>query len=347
MAPLKVFHHKGLFYKMIKAGLILLLAVFFLMSLYYANAMVTSSKVSRNTSGYKAHYAAVLIGTETAFLESIQKGLMESATEMNCAVEIYRVDSIQEAVIRMRMLMLAGVDGLIVQGLHDEHYIETLREILSEKIPVVLIYTDNLSVQRDAFVGINPFEMGSKLALLWSLAGAPKGDIILMTQSLVTKGEDQNAKLQSLGFKDTLEKRGYTNHIILEKSEATILSAEGLLAERLILDTDQIGSVVCTTLNDTLGVTQVIIDLNRVGKVRIVGTGFNNQIADYIEKGVIQGTLFRNPEGMGEIAISTLNGIRDTENNRQSKLATHVEMPLEMITKDNLEDFVPFLEREE
>jgi ribose transport system substrate-binding protein len=332
--------------KGIQIGLASCLILFFGLSIYYANQMNSSSIGELKSKSYNGHYAAVLIGTEKEFMSQIQEGLDQQAETLNVAVETYQVDSIEKGIEKIRMLMIAGVDGIITQGINDATFTNALQEAIDEAIPIVLVYTDTLTVPRKAFVGVNPFEMGSKSGVLWSQGGVTKGDVIHMTQSLSNEGDDQVSKLQILGFKDYLEKRGHLNKVIIEKTQPTVLSAEGLLAERLLTAGDAVGSVVCTTLSDTLGVAQVVIDLNKVGKIKIIGAGFNGQVAEFIDKGIIYGTLFRDSVKMGEKALSIMHETHLQLEGDHRLLEEYVDMPLEMITKDNLLDYSIYLKEE-
>ncbi len=316
------------------------LLIFFVLSLYYSNQMRGFSSSMTNKVPYDAHYAVVLVGTEKGFFKEIQKGIEALRSTMNIAVEYYIMDSTDEAQAKIRMLMLSGIDGLITQGINEDSFAQTLDQVVEEKIPLVLVNTDLITVKRDAFVGTNPFEMGVKGASLWAYNEIPLGQIIYLTQSVSSGSEDNVSKLQLMGFRDGLESKGIQQVVIDESSKSEILSAEERLSDLFLNEGEPIGSVVCTTLNDTLGVAQAVVDLNRVGTVKIVGTGLNSQLVDYIKKGVIVGTLFQNPKKMGNKALGLLNSIALKGNDGKVDGIEHIEIPLEIITKENLSEFL-------
>lgn len=330
--------------KIIQVILSISLVLFFAISLYYSNQMGDVADVLLNDVPYDAHYAAVLVGTEKGFLKEIQMGIEEGTSTMNIAVEYFIVESIDEAQKKIRMLMLSGIDGLITQGINDEPFAQTLDEVVSAQIPLVLVYTDLLTIKRDAFVGVNPFEMGVKGAALWARNGVPVGQIIYLTQSLASDSEDNVSKLQLMGFKDGLESKGIQQVIMDEQSKSEILSAEERLSDLFLNEGESIGSVVCTTLNDTLGVAQAVVDLNRVGRVKIIGMGLNAQVADYIKKGVIAGALFQNPKEMGKRALGLLHAIHMNAKDGKNNPIEHIDMPLEIITEENLSEFLIYIE---
>ena len=270
----------------------------------------------------------LLIGNESNFNQDLKEGMLKEAEQKNIGLEFHMIDDVDQATEIVDMLVRAGVDGIITQGINNPAFLEALKSATQERIPLVLIYTDLAAAERDAFVGVNPFEMGNTVAKLLVMSKPHEGKVVLISQSFSEVSENPASKMHVLGFLDSLE--GYMNpdNVIVKTSQPTLLSAEGLVSELFIQD-QGISAVVCTNETDTIGVAQVVIDLNRVGKTTIIGTGFTEEIAEYIDKGIVYGTVYRNPVNMGTNVILTLTDLQNAE--------THVEMPLEIITKENID----------
>ena len=319
-------------------GIILLtsiiLGVTFILSIYYSIQIGASKDSNIQIQDMQKHYSVLLIGNESNFNEELKMGMVLEAEEKDIALEFHMIDDVDQATEIIDMLVRAGVDGIITQGINNPAFLEALKTVTKEKIPLVLAYTDLSTAERDAFVGINPFEMGNAVAKLLTQAGPGDGKIVFISQSFSEVSENPASKMHVLGFLDGLE--GYVNpeHVIIKASQPTLLSAEGLVSELFIQD-DGISAVVCTNETDTIGVAQVVIDLNRVGKTTIIGTGFTEEIAEYIDKGIVYGTLYRNPVNMGTMVIDTLTDLENAQ--------THVEMPLELITKENIDLYRPLI----
>lgn len=278
--------------------------------------------------GLKGHYSALLIGNESNFNAALKEGMLEESVNSEIALEFHMVNDVDQATEIIEMLVRAGVDGIVTQGINNPSFLMALKSVTQDKIPLVLLYTDLSTAERDAFVGVNPFEMGNTVAKMLIQAEPDEGNILFISQSSSAVSDNPASKMHVLGFLDGLE--GYINpeKVIIKTSQPTLLSAEGLVSELFIQNKD-ISAVVCTNETDTIGVAQVVIDLNRVGKTTIIGTGFTQEIADYIDKGIVFGTIYRNPIHMGTNAIRTLTNLGGGQ--------THIEMPLEVITKENID----------
>lgn len=316
----------------------LIFIITFSLSFFYSNTINQSKNRVNFLQKSSNHIATVLIGNETHFLDKLQAGIQTQANEKRVDVEFFTVKTVEEGTEMIKLLITAGVDGIITQGIHDADFIEALNGVKAAGIPLVLVYSDEHTAIRDSFIGINPFDMGIDAATLYHKSNPDFGKVVFITQSAASSSEDTTSKLQTLGFMDVFETLHRSSTVIVKKSEPTLLSAEGIVAE-LFLGKDNISGIVCTNEVDTIGVTQVVIDLNKVGRVTVVGTGFTAQIADYIDKGVIYGTLFRNPEKMGRMALGSLVRILDNETDEMITV-DYVDLQVEVITKENLETYM-------
>ncbi|MBF4695063.1 sugar ABC transporter substrate-binding protein [Fusibacter ferrireducens] len=316
----------------------IIFVITFLLSFFYSNTINQSKNKIDFSSGNNIHFATVLIGNETQFLEKIQKGIQNEADISHMDIEFFNVKTVEEGTETIKMLITAGVDGIITQGINEAAFMEALRTAKHASIPLVLVYSDEQTVERDLFIGINPFDMGIEAATLYQKSEPEIGKVVFITQTPVGSSEDTTSKLQMLGFMDVFENLHRLSQVIVKKSEPTLLSAEGIVAEIFLGESD-IAGIVCTNEVDTVGVTQVVIDLNKVGRVNVIGTGLTPQIADYIDKGIIYGTLYRNPEKMGHMALRSLADILN-QTFKKGEQADYIDLPIEVITKENLETYM-------
>ena len=308
----------------------IILVVTFIMSIYFSMQITTTNKSGVRFLAPKSHYSALLIGNEANFIDSLKEGIEEEAARMNVAIEFHFVSDVDEAAEIIHLLVRAGVDGIITQGINNPEFLEALLSVTDAKIPLVLMYTDLSAAERNAFVGTNPFDLGLKAAKLTLASTLKEGKVVFISQSSESVNDNPTSKMHILGFLDGLESRINTELILMKQSQPTLLSAEGLVSELFISEKD-IAAIVCTNETDTIGVAQVVIDLNRVGKTTIIGTGLTKEIIDYIDKGIVYGTLYRSPKQMGENAMSTLMNLETNE--------SYSEIPIEIVTKENLEAY--------
>lgn len=67
--------------------------------------------------------------------------------------------------------------------------------------------------------------------------------------------------------------------------------------------------IILTNPSDTLVTVQALIDMNKVFSVQIIGFGENERIKEYIKKGIILGSIVRNPYQIGINAVLALDEI--------------------------------------
>jgi ribose transport system substrate-binding protein len=65
-------------------------------------------------------------------------------------------------------------------------------------------------------------------------------------------------------------------------------------------------ALILTTLRDTLGAAQALIDLNKVGEVSLIGLADSPETRDYVKNGVIAAALVRDPAAAGRKCVETL-----------------------------------------
>lgn len=293
------------------------------------------NKSSKYNKEQKMHYSALFIGNETNFIAGIKEGIENEAKRMNVDIEFHMVKDVEEATATINLLVRAGVDGIITQGINNEDFLVALKSVAEAKIPIVLMYTDLSTAERDAFVGINPFSMGAKASELVLNSHPKLGKIVFMTQASEFVNDNPASKMQILGFLDGLEGVYPPEDILLKQTQATLLSAEGLASD-IFINEKEVATIVCTNETDTIGVAQVVVDLNRVGKTTIIGTGLTKEIIEYIEKGIVYGTLYRNPKQIGMKSMETLLKIPESE--------SYIEIPVDLITKENVAAFKTLIE---
>lgn len=308
----------------------IILVITFIMSIYYSTQITATNKSGVRFLAHKLHYSALFIGNEADFIDSIKEGIETEASRMNVAIEFHFVSDVDEATEIINLLVRAGVDGIITQGVNNPEFLVALKSVSEAKIPLVLMYTDLSAAERNAFVGTNPFDLGLKAADLLIESNPSNGKVVFISQSSDLVNDNLTSKMHILGFLDGIETAVRSESILMKQSQPTLLSAEGLVSELFISEKDII-AIVCTNETDTIGVAQVVIDLNRVGKTVIIGTGLTKEIAEYIDKGIVYGTLFRNPNQIGITAMSTLLNLPEGE--------AYAEIPIEIITKENIDNY--------
>ncbi len=312
-------------------ALFLILAVAFTVSITYSMIMKENfyrNKVNGGKKEYNKSFLVVMYQTSDDFLEKFREGVSRQAAEKQIFIDFVNVENINEAIGEINTAVAAKVDGIIAQGIYESNYIQALNEAVEKGIIVEFVYTDAWGVDRACFVGYNAYDYG-KMASRSAIKqlDVEEGDIALMVQSVTDNEKDVTGGLFIEGFKSIVDKYPKVNLVEILRTSYDMFSAEDVTYDILNRYPD-IDAIVCTSERDAFGVAQVIIDLNRVGDIKIVGAGVSSDIIRYIELEVIAASFDMNPEIMSELCIETM-----TEGEVSGD---YFETPLDTVTSDNV-----------
>lgn len=280
----------------------------------------------------KYHFSVILNNKEEQYWKDIKKGIEEASLEFLSAVEINFTEDDGEYEDTLKYIDIAinsDVDGIITKGFSGAEFIKLIEKADNRGIPVITIDTDSPLSKRKVFVGTNGFEIGTKEGKM--LVDATEGTASVAFIQDMKKGENQN-KTQIDGFKDAVKEKEIEIRV-LENSSLDILSVKNI-AQRIIVDYPEVNVIVCSDANDTMGVAQVIVDYNKVGDVKIIGYDSLQEIFDYVEKGVIYGTVIPNPMMIGFESVKSTYEIM--ENGRTS---SYVHTDVDIVTGRTLKKY--------
>ncbi len=246
------------------------------------------------------HYALFLPVTNQSFFQRLREGALDAAAAKNCAVTFH---SIYEDPDSLSMVQYSGFNGI---GLYlyenDKKTMDLLKTIQDKGIPIVQIESEIIQGPATFLIGTNNFNVGKGIGKLALQTGFDSLNMVLV-YSRKNPGVYSDATLIEMGIKNVLKEK-----LSMLRREATSLNP--LDAERIVYDIlkndPSVDVLVLTDPNDTLVAVQAIIDLNLVGKVQIIGFGDQELIKTYIDKGLILGSIVRNPYRIGYSAVMAL-----------------------------------------
>lgn len=94
--------------------------------------------------------------------------------------------------------------------------------------------------------------------------------------------------------------------VAAEREEENILGGEDVCTT-MLQRFPELNCFICTSARSTVSAAQVIIDRGMVGKIVIIGSDEDLDVARLLEKGVIQATVVRDAIKMGETAVLSLS----------------------------------------
>ncbi|MBN1649105.1 MAG: substrate-binding domain-containing protein [Spirochaetales bacterium] len=270
--------------------------------------ILDSPFLAQDTSGPETgrnHFAFFLPAVGYSFFQNLKQGALETAESLNCAISFFDIDSNPTS---LEMAPYMGVNGVAVYIYKDDNNIrESMSRLVSAGIPVVQIENDVLTSPQSFFIGTNSFDSGKAIGRLASkLDNRSIRAVIIYSDK--NPGFMSDANLLELGIKTILGDR--LKALTPKRTSHNPLDAERLAYE-LIQQKADIDLVIFTDPNDTLVAVQALIDMNMVGQVQIIGFGEDKEIREYIDKGIILGSVARNPYQIGLNAVIALQEINE------------------------------------
>lgn len=247
------------------------------------------------------HFALYLPDDRDSFFSAVVRGAETAAAEAGAAVTIHSIDPVRKD---LEMAPYTGVDGVVCcPYLDDDAARRLLGRLTAEHIPVVLINHNVPADQPWPYIGVNNFDVGRRMGAIAKSAG-PSGVRPAVVYSDKAPGLYADRELVEMGLVSALGGR-LAAPVVGLKTDRNPMDAEEMVY-RLFRESSAINTIFFTDSSDTVAAAQAIIDLNLVGRVRIVGFGNEKLILEYIRKGVIAGSVVVDPERIGYEAVRSL-----------------------------------------
>lgn len=314
-----------------------LLGVLFLVLLFISLRTMSDSRVAvsgRTKSAEKLsyQYAFFLPESDNSYFSSLKAGATAAAKELNCAVIFH---TLTPNSLSLEMASYGGSNGVAVFSYEkDDATVRSLTRMVKQGVPVVQIENEVVSRPETVLIGTNGYDTGKAIGKV-ALSLEKSGLDIALIYSDKNPSVKADANLVEIGIRSTLGER--LSALRTGKTTFNPLDAEGVIYELLrrlpSSDNGPTGDrgmdvIALTDPSDTLVAIQAIIDLNLVGKVQIIGFGDDQTIRDYIDEGVVLGTIARRPAEIGFRAVSAL-----TEINAHGKTSAYVNTGIDIRTR--------------
>lgn len=262
------------------------------------------------TPNYIYHFAVITPESDSFYWKSFERGAYACARQNNIALEFRspHFTNINEQLHFLEFAVLSKVDGIVTSVPEEERFLPLIKQASDWGIPVVTLDSiANPPSKYVGYVGYDPFEFGVKAAE--ALRSAQNGQARIAI--LIGPSRDSHACKKILqGLSSFLNRYpGMRIDMVLDSANGMISAEEQTY--NILMNHPEIDTILCTNAEDTEGVTQVVVDLNRVNRITVLGSGLTPEIARYIRRNVIYGTLAVDPASVGSRAIVTLQGVKE------------------------------------
>ncbi len=269
--------------------------------------------VFRETSRIpKARYHLVLVipDDDDSFFSGLAEGVRSGAQETDSAVQVFRyaASSPADSERFFEIALGAGVDGLIMYSPRGEPVLRRAEAALRRGVVFVPVGTDVPEGEPPGFIGsaslLQGFEGGRRICA--ALGASARIGVILPAGGAGPEEEEPlfrgvSASIQAFpGARVSALTRARPGTLAGEEAASAMLGAD-----------PSINAIFCANSRDTMGVAQVIVDLNRVGSILVVGADETPEILRYIEKGVVTASIVRDSKWIGREAVLAFARIKD------------------------------------
>lgn len=270
------------------------------------NPLVSDRKAAQATRG--SHFAFFLPEADYSFFKELKNGAIDASQVMDCSISFHPIDLDP---LSLEMARYTGIDGLAVYPYQkDDKLLSSLAKLYDAGIPVVQLENQVLAKPRTVFIGTNSFDFGKAIGRL-TLRSANRNLNIALVYSEKNPGLMADGSLLEMGIKSILGRR--ISSLRSFRTSLNPLDAERL-AYDLIESKEGFNLLVFTDSSDTIVAVQAIIDMNKVGSVQIIGFGNDQTIKTYVNKGVVLGSIVRDPYHIGFNAVLALAEIKKNGN---------------------------------
>ena len=263
-------------------------------------------------------------------------GVNLACEDYNAVVEIneFKRENIDQQIKTVAIAVASKVDGIILQATDQDLFVEQINQAVDQGIPVITIFEDAARSKRLSYIGVNSYELGTLAADLASKAVAGSGEMAIIFDGLEDKQFDTAKSLIEAGVREGLVKSPDLTLKMIDITTTGILGA-GDITKEIITQEHGVNVIFCTSPNTTKGVAQAIVDLNMVGKIKIIGYGDDQYILNYIEKGIIDVSLLGDNQRIGYQSIESAMKYLE-----EGRISDFEDAGIYVINKDNVGDYL-------
>jgi ribose transport system substrate-binding protein len=251
----------------------------------------------------------VLPDTDDSFYSGLLSGIREAAAPASIAVEVFRypASAPAEAERYFEIALRAKVDGIVLYTQRNDPIADRLSRAAHEGVILIPVGSDAPPGAPARFIGsgtlLQGFEGGKRIC---NRLG-PRARIGII---LPSGGEgDPRSEPIARGLQAAIAVYGGAEIVAVARAEPGQLSGEES-ATRMLRDYPAINALCCSNAGDTMGVAQVLVDTNKVGKVLLIGADETPEILRYIEKGVVAVSIVRDSRRIGVEAVRAFSELR-------------------------------------
>lgn len=326
---------------MIKGVYGVLIGMLIVLLVMYGNLAFNSKNKKQEETAVedpKYHLQLIIQNTNANFWTSFEKGARVAQAEFGAYTEFVtleqmNVDNLREAI---EMGVNAGVDGIALQAADSEQTRLMVEDAKKQGVAILTYENNSNIVSETPMVGTNSYTLGNYAGNMAVEASDGQADVAVVINNAGNTGEEVYNSLIIEGIKNAFGAYGMMN---LSDSNIYTIDADMFEAEKvasaIINSTNRPDLIICMDEKCTPGIAQILVDNNMVGDIKLVGYGISALTLDYIDHGVIYGTICPDAH---EIGYETVKQLVQSLNGEQ--ISDKVDTGLYTINKSNVKQYL-------
>ncbi|TFJ91438.1 sugar ABC transporter substrate-binding protein [Lentibacillus salicampi] len=267
----------------------------------YKTFFIQTEKVE--SADYAYHFALIAEEADNEYWRQIEKGAKETASKHHIYLEYLapkRANNDKLLKLFDRVIS-AKVDGIIVQGVEGDRFVELVHKSVEREIPIINVDTDVPNSERKAYVGTDNFRAGELAGktLIESTTGEQHVGVVTGRFDAI------NQKQRLKGFKKAIKDIPRIHVVDIKESNITSNGA-AQAAYSLLKQYPQINMFLGTSALDGIGIVDGIQQIADNKAFTIIGFDLLPETLQLIKEGKIDATIAQYPKQMGKESVNVL-----------------------------------------
>ena len=245
----------------------------------------------------------VLPDVNDSYFQGLLEGIQAAAPRADSAVQVFRYPSgfPAQAEQYYEIALRAKVDGLVMFTPRDDRTVERAEKARRSGVVFIPVGIDPPAGNPPGFIGTGSLRQGLEggRRICSRLGDAARVGVILPA----TGSGDPTLEPLYRGVAAALKVFPGAAVVSALRAEPGVLSGVET-ASTMLRSHPEINALFCSSSQDTVGAAQVVVDLNRVGRVLIIGTDESPEIRRYLERGIVTASIVRNSQWIGQQAVA-------------------------------------------
>lgn len=236
------------------------------------------------------------------------------------------------------MAIAAKVDGIITHVTHSNAAKDYIDKAVGKGIPSFTLETDSPESMRRSFIGVNSYNLGTEWGkqLIDLAQGEPLRAVMLVGKQGEADGLTSEETAEGLMYSGVLDAvREHANITVdscgVDRSEP--FGTEEALKALIREETADV--IICTTADGAVSAAETLINMNMVGKIRLVGYHDSKEILNYIKKGILYATVSVDAYQMGYRSVQAMAELKKNGGTNQ-----YITTPVTVITAQNISEYL-------